>query len=217
MAIAIKSDLVLDVIRSATPHKKLVAQAKLGGGVSNTFTTMFDKLLGNKSVAKTKVRDLPTDLVAEVANAVDRNRYAEAAQKLGSDDTQVAMADVPSAHAATKTPHVTSKQDQQFEAMMLRNFVEEMMPKQTASLYGEGTAGEIWRSMQVDYMSQEMAKSGGIGIASLLSSNHSASSDSVSSNSINRIQPNFAAWKLSAPNVESNSSAIPLASDEQAS
>ncbi len=216
MAIAIKSDLVLDVIRSVTPHKKLVAQAKLGG-VNNTFTTMFDKLLGNKSVAKTKVRDLPNDLVAEVANAVDHNKYAAAAQKLGSDDTQMAMADVSSARSATKIPHSISKQDQQFEAMMLRNFVEEMMPKQTASLYGEGTAGEIWRSMQVDYMSQEMAKSGGIGIASLLSSSHNASGDSVSSNSINRIQPNFAAWKLSAPNVELNSSAIPLASDEQAS
>jgi Rod binding domain-containing protein len=90
---------------------------------------------------------ISTDLVLDVMKAAGPERRAAAAAKLAN----------PQAVA-----------NQKFEAVMLRSMAEEMMPKDTSSIYGEGTAGNIWRSLQADLMSQEMAKAGGIGIARIL-------------------------------------------------
>ncbi len=76
--------------------------------------------------------------------------------------------DPAAATGPSKAVNPKEKAYQQFEASVLRNFVEEMLPKATENVYGEGTAGNVWRSMQADFMSQELAKSGGIGIASTL-------------------------------------------------
>ena len=57
---------------------------------------------------------------------------------------------------------------QQFEAMYLRQMLEEWMPKDANDLFGEGTAGSVWRSMLVDHMATTLAKTGTIGIAQLI-------------------------------------------------
>jgi Rod binding domain-containing protein len=89
----------------------------------------------------------PTDLVLGVMQAAQPKRAAAAAARLAAPAHDV---------------------NQKFEAVMLRRMVEEMLPKGSSSLYGEGTAGDIWRSLQADLMSQEMAKGGGVGLAKLL-------------------------------------------------
>ena len=55
-----------------------------------------------------------------------------------------------------------------FEQMFLRNMFESMLPSADSGLYGEGTAGGIWRSMSADQLANVFAKAGGIGIASSL-------------------------------------------------
>ncbi len=57
---------------------------------------------------------------------------------------------------------------QQFEALYLRQMLEECMPKDSASLFGEGTAGSVWRSMLADSMATTLSKSGTIGIAQMI-------------------------------------------------
>lgn len=57
---------------------------------------------------------------------------------------------------------------QQFEGFVLRTFVEAMLPKENASFFGSGTAGDIWRSMMAERLGEEIAAGGGIGIAELL-------------------------------------------------
>ena len=57
---------------------------------------------------------------------------------------------------------------QQFEGFVLRTFVEAMMPKENSSFFGTGSAGEIWRSMLAERLGDEIAASGGIGLADLL-------------------------------------------------
>ena len=52
-----------------------------------------------------------------------------------------------------------------FEAMVLSGFVEQLLPKSSATLFGAGTAGQVWRSMLAERIADEVAKSGGIGIA----------------------------------------------------
>ena len=54
---------------------------------------------------------------------------------------------------------------EQFEGFVLRNFVESMLPTEASNYFGEGTAGEVWRSMMAEEIGNELAKNGGIGIA----------------------------------------------------
>ncbi|MEF2550832.1 rod-binding protein [Aurantimonas sp. A2-1-M11] len=54
---------------------------------------------------------------------------------------------------------------EQFEGFVLRSFVESMLPSEASSYFGEGTAGEVWRSMMAEEIGNELAKNGGIGIA----------------------------------------------------
>jgi Rod binding domain-containing protein len=77
--------------------------------------------------------------------------------------------------------------NRKFEAVMLRSMAEEMLPKDTSSLYGAGTAGNIWRSLQADLMSQEMAKAGGIGIARMLAKAQDRLGVSADASSLNAI------------------------------
>lgn len=57
---------------------------------------------------------------------------------------------------------------QQFEALYLRQMLEEWMPKDSEALFGDGTAGPIWRSMLADHMATTLSKSGTIGIAQMI-------------------------------------------------
>lgn len=62
----------------------------------------------------------------------------------------------------------TKEAGQQFEAVFLRQMLEEWMPKDSESLFGEGTAGTVWRSMMVDSLATTLSKSGTIGIAPMI-------------------------------------------------
>jgi Rod binding domain-containing protein len=57
---------------------------------------------------------------------------------------------------------------QQFEAMYLRQMLDELMPKDSETLFGDGTSGMIWRSMLVDSLATTLAKSGTIGLAQMV-------------------------------------------------
>lgn len=57
---------------------------------------------------------------------------------------------------------------QQFEALYLRQMLEEWMPKDSEDLFGQGTAGSVWRSMLADSMATTLSKSGAIGIAKMI-------------------------------------------------
>ena len=63
-------------------------------------------------------------------------------------------------HEARKAPPL-----EKFEGFVLRSFVENMLPSSESSYFGKGTAGEVWRSMLAEQIGNEMAKNGGIGIA----------------------------------------------------
>jgi len=53
---------------------------------------------------------------------------------------------------------------QKFEAMVLQNFVKNMLPT-SDTLYGKGNAGEIWKGMMAEQLGNTLAKDGGVGIA----------------------------------------------------
>ena len=57
---------------------------------------------------------------------------------------------------------------QSFEALVLQQFVQLMFPDNAPEVFGQGTAGEIWKSMLAEQIGHQMAKAGRIGIATRL-------------------------------------------------
>ena len=55
---------------------------------------------------------------------------------------------------------------------MSSEFIGEMLPKDTPSAYGQGYAGDMWRSMLAERVADQIAASGRLGIASRLFATH---------------------------------------------
>lgn len=139
-----------------------------------------------------------TDVVLEVASAADPSRASLAAQRLNglagangpalsfaadldraAGSTSAAAAPLASAADArsrlAEAPGGPGKLGQaktQFEAMMLNAFVSELLPKDTDAVFGQGMAGDMWRSMLADQVSTQIAKSGKLGLARRLFATH---------------------------------------------
>jgi peptidoglycan hydrolase FlgJ len=139
-----------------------------------------------------------TDVILEVASAADPSRASLAAQRLnalaGSNATpadfvsslnQVAgVANAPPSSLpggadarsrlaeAASGPEKLGKAKTQFEAMMLNSFVSELLPKDTGEVFGQGMAGDMWRSMLAEQVSTQIAKSGKLGLARRLFATH---------------------------------------------
>ena len=139
-----------------------------------------------------------TDVVLEVASAADPSRATLAAQRLnalaapnaptadfaadvGRAEAAGSAASAPLANAAgarsrlAEAPGGPDKLRQaktQFEAMMLNSFVGELLPKDSGEVFGQGMAGDMWRSMLAEQVSMQIAKSGKLGLARRLFANH---------------------------------------------
>lgn len=74
----------------------------------------------------------------------------------------------------TRKPDTTAPDEsmKRFEAMVLRTFFENMLPKNTESVYGKGMAGDMWKSMMAEHLADATAEAGGIGIAKTVMRDH---------------------------------------------
>jgi hypothetical protein len=138
-----------------------------------------------------------SDVVLEVVNAADPARAAAAAQRLNAlagaapaqteDFAQTLAQTAPSAatpivgaadarsrlaDAAFAASDRAAKAQVDFEAVVLDSFVKEMMPKDASAAFGQGFAGDMWKSMLADQVSRQIAKSGTLGIAKRLFEAH---------------------------------------------
>lgn len=134
----------------------------------------------------------------DVVQAADPAKVMEAQAKLKitkAQDEAVQLASAGKGFEATigsvhdlrslKTQSTTEKDDKSvqtyrnFEAMVLQNFVQSMMPKDAEEVYGEGTTGDYWKSMMAEQIAKEISAGGGIGIADhMLKSKEKSSSAS---------------------------------------
>jgi flagellar protein FlgJ len=139
-----------------------------------------------------------TDVVLEVLNAADPSRASLAAQRLNAlassnapgadfsadlDKATSQAASIPfpvesAADARSRLAEMPGGPDKlnnaktQFEAMMLSSFVGELLPKDASNVFGQGTAGDMWRSMLAEQVSLQIAKSGKLGLARRLFATH---------------------------------------------
>nr|WP_246754665.1 rod-binding protein [Rhizobium sp. RCAM05973] len=97
---------------------------------------------------------------AATSLAENGNGFGSTVDALNSAGTQAGLSNANTNAAPTKVPQVYRK----FEAMMLQNFVKNMLPS-SETLYGKGSAGEIWKGMMAEQLGNTIAKNGGVGIA----------------------------------------------------
>lgn len=112
----------------------------------------------------------PSDIVLDVAQAVGKPDLEAARARLAdaSAARRASAFALSEPTGASSEPEATRKGKEsfvKFESMVLRNFVEAMLPKQSESVYGKGLAGDMWKSMLAERISDVMAERGGIGIA----------------------------------------------------
>ncbi len=132
------SDLIVDVARAADPERASAMAQRLAG------------------LDPASVSSPPSFSSAVSAAAASTNRTAASAAGFGG-----ALIN----SASTEAARIKGAR-QQFEATLLNSFVSEMMPQDATSSYGGGYAGDMWRSLLAQKMSDEIAKSGVLGIAS---------------------------------------------------
>ncbi len=70
--------------------------------------------------------------------------------------------------------------EKQFESFMLRSFVEEMLPSENSAFFGDGTAGNIWKSMLPSASERRWPAAGGIGIAEMIGQHNAAEARAAS-------------------------------------
>jgi peptidoglycan hydrolase FlgJ len=178
MSFANGSDLILKVINAANPVKVAAANAKLKARSENNIASgSFHTLFSKRAEQNVAIGTSTHDIIAGVLQSANKERLMAANAALGGDMVQPRLEAVVPQTAMVTADNGTSGIDtkskvnnKNFEALMLRNFVEDVLPKASSGLYGDGTAGDIWRSLEADFISQDMAKAGGIGIADALNS-----------------------------------------------
>ena len=147
MAFNPRTDVVMEVLNAADPSRAPRRPAAHRTCGSNAPAADFSADLERAASSATAIP-------APVANAADaRSRLAEipgGPDKLGQAKTQ-------------------------FEAMMLNSFVGELLPKDASSVFGQGMAGDMWRSMLAEQVSLQIAKSGKLGLARHLFATHELS------------------------------------------
>ena len=144
MAFSPKTDVILEVARAADPSRASRAAQRLNAIAGSNAT--------------------PADFVSSLNQAAG---VANAPPSLpGGADARSRLAE------AASGPEKLGKAKTQFEAMMLNSFVSELLPKDTGEVFGQGMAGDMWRSMLAEQVSTQIAKSGKLGLARRLFSTH---------------------------------------------
>lgn len=154
-------DLILGVMQAADASKTQRAHARLSQ-LNTDKPGLFDKIM--TAVAKRPEKPLPAgeDLIAQVLAAADPAKVQAAEARLngiGAANTAVAAND-PKREVMKK-----------LEGSLLTSLVDEVMPKDSESLYGEGTAGEVARQFQVENLAEAAAEAEPLGLARQLYGN----------------------------------------------
>jgi flagellar protein FlgJ len=148
VAINPPSDIVLGVVRAADPARRQAATERL-----------------------LRLAALPSGAGATTeASAAGEDDSAGPPAGVGIGSWRTATALAPTAQQRPLTPASERRTARdpafvEFEAMVLQTFVQSLLPKDAVSVFGRGTAGEVWKSMLAEQIACEIARSGGIGIA----------------------------------------------------
>ena len=155
MAINPPSDIVLDVARAADPLKLQEAALRLTGAVDDEAGKGFSSLVDGLDPWS---GSRPAVISAPGLIGLQSDFGAKGAQLDGS--------------AALSGPAM--KPYVEFEAFVLQSFIQSMLPTDADGVFGQGTAGEMWKGLLAEQLGKQLAKAGGIGIAAQVLKAHPA-------------------------------------------
>ncbi len=132
-----------------------------------------------------------SDLILDVARAADPQKAMATTKALAaasgdvSSEFVAALDRLPPAAAPPrgltyKNPVVSlteretpaRKAEIGLEGMLLKNMIDQMLPKDASDVYGAGVAGDVWKSMLSEKIAGEIAKSGALKIGERLFATH---------------------------------------------
>jgi flagellar protein FlgJ len=148
---AANSDIVLGVTRAADAAKREAAVSRL-----DRLSGQAANVVAQATEVAASARAWSTQLQIAAANTSRPANFATS-----SDTTK---------GAASHDKDVYVK----FEALLLKNMVEAMMPEDAEAVFGRGTAGKIWKSMLAEQIAEEIARTGSIGIAKQVAAGEAA-------------------------------------------
>ena len=141
-----RSDVILEVLNAADPVRASLAAERLNAlASSNAPSGDFAASLAKAAAPAPAASPLPVEGLADA-----RSRLA-------------AIPDTTDKAARAKV---------EFEATLLNSFVGELLPKDAPGVFGEGSAGDMWRSMLSEQISKQIAKSGALGLSRRLFATH---------------------------------------------
>lgn len=130
-----------------------------------------------------------SDLILDVARAADPQKAMATTRALNSASaegggagfaatlagfspslTRYGLHTPPVTLGAAETP--AHKAAVGLESVLLKNFVDQMLPKDAVAVFGEGVAGDVWKSMLSEKIANEAAKSGALKLADKLFETH---------------------------------------------
>ncbi len=157
MSISLSSDLILDVVKAADPQKAQAIATRLReASAANPSMLPANALSFNEVLADNENTPGAAPVAAPVAPPMEGRSPLAASSSLALRNA-TALSD---ASAGTAPPAY-----RRFEAMVLSGFIVSILPEAKASLFGAGTAGQVWRSMLAERIADEVAKAGGVGLA----------------------------------------------------
>jgi len=121
----------------------------------------------------------PSDLVLDVVRAADPARAAAATARLARAEAQAAPATkaafetalrvaAPSRAGSAAGADKSAAVGKGLEEMLMRQLLQDALPKKAAAVYGAGTAGDVWRSLFAEQLAHAMASAGRVGLSARL-------------------------------------------------
>jgi len=126
-----------------------------------------------------------SDIILDVARAADPKKAMAAARALAASpdgapaDFESAIMSFSGASARALSyrnptsvlpaPETReSKAAVGLESLLLKGFIDQMLPRDAAAVFGAGVAGDVWRSMLSEKIADQIAKSGALKIGARL-------------------------------------------------
>jgi peptidoglycan hydrolase FlgJ len=128
------SDIVLDVARSADPFKSRVAAEKLSRGNVKRQAASSD--FSHLLVSTSTMPQISGNSLGEH----------------GTESSNI------------KPQNARVKAYKGLEQLVLKNLLENMLPKESGTFFGTGTAGDIWRSFLADQLATQVGKTVNLGL-----------------------------------------------------
>jgi hypothetical protein len=130
-----------------------------------------------------------SDIILDVARAADpqkamaTTRALASASSVAPTDFGSTLASFPGAAArdySYQNPSLFAGRDESperkaavgLESVLLKSFIDQMLPKDAVAVFGSGVAGDVWKSMLAEKIANQIAKSGALKIGERLVASH---------------------------------------------